>query len=100
MAIQRQCARRGSVSVRAIALSAGLVAFGSLSAGAVARGGGVQPLAALAPVTVTFTWTGVNLQQWTVPFGVTTLQIDVSGAQGGGPVLGGLGGRATGTVAV
>jgi hypothetical protein len=58
------------------------------------------PAPTIAPITVTFAATGPSLQQWTVPFGVTSVQFDVRGAQSGGPGLGGLGGRVAGTLPV
>lgn len=58
---------------------------------------------ALAQTTVTFNHTGAQ-QTWVVPAGVTSVQVVAEGAQGfdavGGAVLGGRGGRATGTLAV
>lgn len=52
--------------------------------------------AAAAQTTVTFNATGAS-QSFVVPAGVTSVQIDAAGAQG---YNGGLGGRATGTLAV
>jgi Glycine rich protein/Fibronectin type III domain len=55
--------------------------------------------------TITFTYTG-DYYQWTVPSGVTSVTVDLSGAQGGtsteiyAPQAGGLGGRVTGTLQV
>lgn len=51
--------------------------------------------------TMTFDFTGAE-QTWTVPAGVTSIDIEAWGAQGGadGTALGGLGGYATGTLAV
>ena len=46
----------------------------------------------------TFNFTG-GLQTWVVPVGVTSVTVDLYGAQGGG-ALGGNGGRAQGTIAV
>ena len=46
----------------------------------------------------TFTFTGA-LQTWVVPAGVTSVTVDMSGAQGGG-TLGGNGGRAQGVLTV
>ncbi len=52
---------------------------------------------------VTFNYTG-SMQTYTVPAGVTSIGVDVAGAQGGNfsspAAAGGLGGRAQGTVAV
>src|ERR1700729_3903956 len=65
-------------------------------------GGGVVGLgvpagaAAAGPVTATFSTPGSF--SWTVPDGVTSVTLDVAGAQGGGP--GGLGADVQGTVAV
>lgn len=52
--------------------------------------------AAAAQTTVTFSATGAS-QSFVVPAGITSVQIDAAGAQG---YNGGLGGRATGTLAV
>ncbi|MCF8449130.1 MAG: hypothetical protein K9G49_04590, partial [Taibaiella sp.] len=53
--------------------------------------------------TTTFNYTG-TVQTYTVPAGITSLAVDVAGAQGGNYTspsrIGGLGGRAQGTVAV
>jgi len=48
--------------------------------------------------TVTFSYTGAQ-QSWTVPSGVTSIQVDVRGAQGGGG-YGGLGARVLATLSV
>mgnify|MGYP000063576570 CR=1 FL=1 len=50
---------------------------------------------------VRFDYTG-NIQTWTVPAGVTSIYVDVVGAQGGsaGPNIGGRGGKVSGTLSV
>jgi YD repeat-containing protein len=48
--------------------------------------------------TVKFSYTG-SPQAWTVPAGLTSIQVDVRGAQGGGP-YGGLGARSVATLPV
>jgi hypothetical protein len=51
---------------------------------------------------ITFSYTG-TVQTWVVPFNVGQVSVDASGGQGGanaGGVVGGLGGRATGTLTV
>ena len=60
---------------------------------------GIDPCAS---GSVTFNYTGA-VQTFTVPVGVTSLTIQAEGAQGGsnaGGIVGGLGGMATGTLAV
>lgn len=60
------------------------------------------PLTAVAPGSQTFNYTGAQ-QTFVVPTGVTSLTLDCRGAQGGsagGSAQGGLGGRATRTLAV
>ncbi|MBK8143748.1 MAG: hypothetical protein IPK62_01490 [Bacteroidetes bacterium] len=55
-----------------------------------------------APITQTFNYTGA-VQTFTVPAGVTSITVDVSGAKGGNGVnlsVGGNGGRVQGTIAV
>lgn len=66
----------------------------------------VAPAAADELPSRTFSYTGAP-QTFTVPFGVTAVQFDVSGASGGdaqpwsgAPAIGGLGGRITGALAV
>ena len=50
--------------------------------------------------TITFTYTG-DFYSWTVPSGVSSINLDLYGAQGGsGSSAGGRGGRITGTLAV
>lgn len=53
------------------------------------------------PTVVTFNYTGAP-QSWQVPAGVTSIQVDAYGAQGGtsGGAIGGLGGRAQATIPV
>ncbi|MCB9273926.1 MAG: HYR domain-containing protein [Lewinellaceae bacterium] len=65
--------------------------------------GTLSPNLLFGQVTVTFNYTG-NMQSWTVPAGVTSVTVEAWGAQGqtnaGGNVAGGLGGYATGALAV
>src|SRR6266536_5395217 len=51
------------------------------------------------PTVVSFIYTGAS-QTWTVPSGVSSIQVDAWGAQGGDPNYGGLGGHVTATIPV
>src|SRR6476659_5756926 len=57
-------------------------------------GGGLALAPAARAATLTFNYTGGE-QTWIVPAGVTSVTVDVYGAQGGGGFSPGLGGRAT-----
>ena len=85
---------RWSSVVVALALVAGLFVFhvGILAA----------PALAASPATVTFSFTGSN-QSWTAPAGVTSVKVDIRGAQGAAAASGGQGapgGRVVATVPV
>ena len=83
---------RGGMGLKRIACGVGVLLCG----GGVVGLGVPAGAAAAGPVTVTFSTPGVV--QWAVPVGVTSVMLDVAGAQGGGP--GGLGADVQGTVAV
>ena len=53
------------------------------------------------PVTQTFNYTG-SMQSWTVPAGVTVIQVDARGGAGGfnGGIAGGMGGRTLASISV
>jgi len=57
-----------------------------------------SPPAYATPTTVTFSYTG-SLQTWTVPTGVTSLQVTLDGAQGSSS-YGGFGGQVQGVIPV
>ena len=62
----------------------------------------VTPVTNTAQATINFNYTGA-VQTWTVPAGVTSINVQAFGAQGNSNALGvagGLGGSATGTLAV
>jgi Glycine rich protein len=82
---------RGGMGLKRIACGVAVLLCGGGVVGL-----GVPAGAAAAPVTVTFSDPGVV--QWAVPAGVTSVMLDVAGAQGGGP--GGLGADVQGTVTV
>lgn len=78
----------------------GVVAFVAL-VGAVLLIDAAPAVSAATPTTVSFTTPGVY--DWTVPAGVTSVEIDMRGAQGGGGEVGtsgGLGGRTVATLDV
>jgi hypothetical protein len=92
-----------STTVLAILLAGGL-ALAALSPAARAADGDCQPLG--SEVVCTFDYTGAA-QSWTVPEGITQATFAVYGAQGGssettaaGTSAGGLGGKASATIAV
>jgi RHS repeat-associated protein len=86
--------RRPSYLLRAVRL---LAVGATIAAGLVALPIGSTPDAS-ALTTTTFSYTGSS-QTWTVPSGVTSIQVDARGAQGGG-TYGGLGARIVATVPV
>ena len=53
---------------------------------------------AVTTCTITFTYSTTDYYQWSVPAGITSVTVDVRGAQGGG--AGGYGGKVTATLAV
>ncbi|MFH0888751.1 MAG: glycine-rich protein [Planctomycetota bacterium] len=80
--------------------------YGSTANAASLPGSGTNPISVTANTgssgsPVTFNYTGAQ-QTWTVPSGVTSIVVDVSGAQGGtiGANTGGLGGRTQATLNV
>ena len=97
-AAHRRVVRRSRRGAR-LAAAVQLVAMGALF---VSLGDGLLAFRrAVGPTTVTFSYTG-GAQLFAVPAGVTSVVVDVQGAQGGGngTGTGGLGGDAAATVTV